>query len=313
MATSADYFRPELIAALGGTRLRAAYIADGWIAGGHVSRRLGSSLDLAEHKSYSPGDEVRHIDWKLHARTDRYYVRRFEDETNRLFHLMVDCSGSMSYRGRQSVWSKWTCAATIAASISLVIQAGGDAIGWSIHGGHKGQGGGAEDERDRGEITRSAATVSRLADRLDQLQPGGSTDLGAAIELLRQRLRRRAVLVAISDWLDPPARYSAAIANWLAAGHQLFAIHVLDPDELDFPTGQVERLIDLEDASEVRVDPLIVRDRYRELFERHQRQLQEALRPTGGWTPNSRLCIVDTSQSLAPALVHAFAGRQVVL
>ena len=290
-AGSASYFDPELLAALSPLRLRAARVADGWSAGGFLSRRYGSSVDFADHKAYSSGDDVRHIDWKLNARTDRFYVRRFNAEASRLFHFLLDGSGSMGYRGERSPWSKWDCAATLAASLMTVVLAGGDAAGWSIATDYAGdvQVAGAASQF---EPSQSPQGLDRFTRAVDAYHPARHVDLPKHIRLLASTLTRRTNIVVVSDWLDPTEGLRLAVAEVLFAGHQVLAAQVLDRDEVDFPGGRPAAFVDAEDGSTVLVDPLAAAGAYADAFERHQRELDavsQQLSGTGGRFTMQRL------------------------
>ena len=277
-AGSANYFDPELLAALSPLRLRAARVADGWSAGGFLSRRYGSSVDFADHKAYSSGDDVRHIDWKLNARTDRFYVRRFNAESSRLFHFLLDGSGSMGYRGTRSPWSKWDCAATLAASLMTVALSGGDAAGWSIATGDAEVAGAAA----QFEPLQSPQVLDRFTRAVDSHRPAGRVNLSKHIRLLASTLTRRTNIIVVSDWLDPTDGLRLAVAEVLFAGHQVLAAQVLDRDEVDFPGGSPAAFVDAEDASAVHVDPLAAAAGYADAFERHQRELDAVCQQLSG-------------------------------
>ena len=135
MPTEQSYLDPVVLAKVGHLQLRAKYVVEGFVAGLHQSRFKGHSLEFAQHREYSTGDELKHIDWKVYARTDRFFVKQFEEETNLRLHIILDASGSMRFKGTNSAFSKYDYAATLGASLSYLTLRQGDAVGLSISGG----------------------------------------------------------------------------------------------------------------------------------------------------------------------------------
>ncbi len=292
---SQSYFDPNLIASLSGLRLRAARVADGWISGGYASRRYGSSVEFADHKSYSPGDEARHIDWKLHAKTDRYFVRRFEDESNRQFHFLLDCSGSMRFKGANSPWSKWECAATVLVSLAHVCLAAGDAIGWCFY---------AEKIIQWAQATRTESALAQLVKTLEMQDPVGVANLPDALLDVAERLTRRTCVIVLSDFMDPIAQLDVAFSRLLFAGHQIFAIQVVDNDEIDFPLSQVGRFIDYEDQSVVVADPALIRGQYQMLINQHVEELHRLFQRLNSSRIQCEKCTLNTSESISPRIIE---------
>lgn len=242
--------------------LRARVVADGVLAGGHRSKRFGSSSEFAEHKLYAPGDDLRRLDWRAFARLDRYFVRRHLDETTIEVALVVDTSGSMAYaggaRGRYST-SKLEAAKTWAAALAWLAVHHGDAVGVSLFAG-------AERVQLAPRARRDQLGV--VLDALAAVQPSGSTALAETLEAVAERLTRRALVVVISDLFDCGADEGLRALEPLGVlrrmGCDALILHTLDRDELELPFDGVVRFEDLEGDRVVQVEAPLVRDSYLE-------------------------------------------------
>ena len=293
---SQDCFDPELLASIGSLSLRAATIADGLLAGSYQSRRLGNSIDFADHKLYSPGDDTRHLDWKLNARTDRYFLKRFHDESNRHFHFLIDSSGSMRFQGGNSRWSKITCASTIAIALAMVCHQRGDAIGWSTF---------SEQASQWNDATSTPSAPNRMLTQLDALTCENQSNWNEALTLATRRLKRRTCLIILSDMLDHIEDLQQALQPLLFAGHQIFVLQILDSDEIKFPLARVSQCVDLERGDKLSIDPILIRDNYLAAFERHQQELRSTF-TSFGKSHQCRIDTLDTSASLSMRLREVF-------
>ena len=243
---------PAAVARLGDLKLRARTIVEGALAGLHRSPHHGASVEFAEHKEYSPGDEIRRIDWKAYGKFDKYYVKRYEEETELRAFLMVDCSGSMGYAGAGV--SKLTYASWLAAGLSYLLlrqqdQAGLVAFGKNLRtyvpprgrGGH----------------------LVTLLESLEALTAEGETDLLRAIDYVSDVARRRSLIVLFSDVLDTGVETTVRLLRGLRARrHDVALFHVLDGDELRLPFEGPTRFEGMEGPSELLADPRAVRGEY---------------------------------------------------
>lgn len=242
--------------------LRARVVADGVLAGTHRSRRFGSSSEFAEHKVYSPGDDLRRLDWRAFARLDRYFVRRHEDETNLEVALVVDTSASMAYaggaRGAFSV-SKLEAAKTLAASMAYLAVHHGDAASVSLFAGEE-----------RGQLAPRARRdhLGPILELLERARADGKTALREQLERVGERLVRRALVVVVSDLFECGADEGFSALEPLGVlrrmGCDAIVLHTLDRDELELPFDGVVRFEDLEGERFVQVDAPLVRDSYLE-------------------------------------------------
>jgi uncharacterized protein (DUF58 family) len=255
---AADLLEPRTIYGIAPLELRARVVGDGALAGVHRSRRFGSSSEFAEHKLYAPGDDLRRLDWKAYARMDRYFVRRYEDETNLEVALIVDTSGSMAYaggaRGAFSV-QKLEAARTLAAGVAWIASQHSDAPGLSLFAG---------DERAELPPRARRDHLGALFETLERARPDGETHLEEALRRVGERLVRRALVVVISDLIDCTPASLAPLGVMRRRGCDVIILQTLDRDELELPFDGVVRFEDLEGEREVQVDAPLVREAYLE-------------------------------------------------
>ncbi len=292
-ARARQFLDPAVIARLGTLELRARTIVEGFLAGLHRSPFKGFSVEFAEYRQYLPGDDLQTIDWKVYARSDRFYVKKFEDETNLDCHLMVDASGSMAYGSRGI--TKFEYAACLAASLGYLMTRQRDAVGLT-----------AFDETIVEMLPASAKPghLRALLLALDRLRPGRATDVSKPLHRLADALSKRGMVVLISDLLDDPAAVIKGLRHFHFRGTDVIVFHVLDPDELEFPFERATRFEDLETHEEVMAVPGVVREHYlREigaLVDRYRREL-------GGAGIDYHL--VSTAQPLELALMAYLTAR----
>jgi uncharacterized protein (DUF58 family) len=284
--------------------VRARAIAEGVLVGHHRSRRFGSSTEFAEHKLYSPGDELRHLDWKAYARNDRYFVRRWEEEASLDIHLVVDASGSMGYGGgARGAYhhSKLDYACSLAAAIGWLAARRSDGVGLSVFA------------RDEVASLQPRARRDHLAEvfkLLEGARADGVTDLFGVTEKVGARMSRNALVVVFTDLLDVGADALAPLSVLRRRGADVLVLHTLDDDELDFPFDGVVRFVDMEGDREVQVDAPGVRGAY---LEELQAFLDEAQRDAA--SRDLRYALARTSEAPAAVLrralpVSALTGGQ---
>ena len=272
---------PSVLSKLGGLKLRVRAITEGVLTGLHRSPHHGQSVEFAEHREYAPGDELRHVDWKAYARFDKYYVKRYEQETNLRAHLVVDASGSMGFRGAEDRLTKLEYASALAASMAWLLVRQQDAAGLVL----------ASDRVVRAIAPRAAAShVAAVVDALEQAAPAGETRLGAALDWLVENARRRATVVVFSDLLDADPAFLKRIAQLAKRKHEVTIFHVLDPTELDFPYDDTTLFNSMEDG---RVVEATGRDVRRGSLEELNRWLEEVRRAAAEADVDYALCRTD--------------------
>jgi uncharacterized protein (DUF58 family) len=264
------FLDPAVVARLGTLELKARTIVEGFLSGLHRSPFKGFSVEFAEYRQYIPGDDLSTIDWKVYARSDRYYVKKFEEETNLDCHLMIDVSGSMGY-GSHHAMTKFAYSACLAAALAYLMNRQRDAVGLT-----------AFDE----DIVAMLASSSRTGHlramllTLDRLKPGQKTNVSKPLHLLADSLSKRGMVVLISDLLDDPDAVIRGLKHFQFRGTDVIVFHVLDPDEVEFPFERATRFEDLETREEVMAVPQVVRDHYlkemRALIDRYRRELGSA-------------------------------------
>ena len=266
---SRRFLDPAVIARLGTLELKARTIVEGFLAGLHRSPFKGFSVEFAEYRQYIHGDDLATIDWKVYARSDRYYVKKFEEETNLDCHLLLDVSGSMGYGSRGL--TKLEYGACVAASIAYLLNRQRDAVGLL-----------AFDEQVVDMLPASARPghLRALLVMLERLRLGAKTNVSKPLHQLADSLSKRGIVVLISDLLDDPEAVIRGVRHFRYRGTDVIVFHVLDPDEIEFPFERASRFEDLETGEEVMAVPGLVREQYiREmglLIDRYRHQLGAA-------------------------------------
>ena len=291
--TPRQFLDPAVIARLGTLDLKARTVVEGFLSGLHRSPFKGFSVEFAEYRQYIHGDDLSTIDWKVFARSDRYYVKKFEEETNRDCHLLIDVSGSMAYRSQGM--SKFEYAACLAASLGYLMNRQRDGVGLM-----------AFDDRTVSALPASTRPghVRNLLVELSRLSPGRPTNVAKPLRQLAEALTRRGMVVLISDLLDEPDAVVRGLKLFHHRGSDVLVFHVLDPDEIDFPFDRATRFEDLETNEEVMAVPGMVRAHYlkqmQALIGRYRREL-------GGAGIDYQL--VNTKEPLELALMKYLSTR----
>lgn len=253
MAGISEFLSPEMMRKLEALALRSRYVVEGLRAGAHASRLKGASVEFADHRQYVKGDNLRHLDWKVFGRTERFYVRQFEQETNLRVHLILDGSASMgfSYADRPS---KYDFACRIAAAFGYVVCKQQDSLGLTVF-----------DNALREEIpNRSGMRHLRLIlEKLSANRPRGLTDTGHALHALAERSLRRGLIVILSDLFDDPEALFRAVAHFRKKLHDVILLQILDPAELEFSFDGVAEFVDMETGEKLEVDPALARAAYK--------------------------------------------------
>jgi uncharacterized protein (DUF58 family) len=263
------FLDPAVVARLGTLELKARTIVEGFLTGLHRSPFKGFSVEFAEYRQYMPGDDLSTIDWKVYARSDRYYVKKFEEETNLDCHLMIDVSGSMGYGSR--AMTKFEYGACLAAALAYLMNRQRDAVGLTAFDSRVVQ---MLPARSRAGHLRSLLLT------LDQLTLGRETDVSKPLHQLADSLTKRGMVVLISDLLDDPDAVIRGLKHFQFRGTDVLVFQILDPDEIEFPFDRATRFEDLESSDEVMAVPAVVRSHYLKeigrLIDRYRRDLGAA-------------------------------------
>lgn len=245
----------EVLAEIGSLSFRARTLADSVLHGMHRSKHHGSSVEFSEHKKYSPGDDVRHLDWRAYARHDRDYIKQFEDEANLSALLIVDISGSMRYRreGAEKQLSKQDYAMTCAGALAYLLARQGDAVGLASF---------ADDFKMEVPSRARRGQLQEIFSRLESLESEGGTRFGSALNQLAEGISKRMSLIVFSDLLDTNSEALQALSRVAARRHDVTLFHLLDPDELDFPFEGSTLFTDLEGDRSVPIDAHAIKSAY---------------------------------------------------
>ena len=269
-AQGSNAFEPEVLDKLSGLELVARTVVEGFMAGQHRSPQRGSSVEFAQHRPYVPGDEMRHIDWQIFARTDRLVVKEFVEETNLSCHLLVDASESMRFAsGTRSKldYARW-CAATLAYLVILQRDSAGIALF-------------DEEVREMRPPTNGKHQIAEILNVLENAEPSGVTSTGNVLHQLGGHLSRRGIVAIFSDFFDDLDKIVQGLRRLTFAGHEPILFQILDPQEVEFDYDRLRRLDGLEGLGRLKVDPKAIRSAYKEEIEKAQEDLRREARQLG--------------------------------
>ena len=258
MAVGVDkrkYLRPETGALLNSISLRARLVVEGYIIGHHRSPYHGFSVEFAEHRSYGPGDEIKHIDWKLFGKTDRLYVKRYEEETNLRAHIILDTSKSMLYSSAEV--SKLSYANSLAASLSYLMINQQDAVGIAKFS-----------EKIDTFIPPKArpSHLNLILSQLDDKDSGNDTQIGMVLHELADRIKKRGMVILISDLLDKPENIMKGLKHFRHQNQEVIVFHIQDRKESEFDFDTRTKFFDMETGEEIVTEPWHIRSNYNELI-----------------------------------------------
>lgn len=287
---------PELIHRLEPLPLRARLVVEGFLTGLHRSPYHGFSVEFAEHRMYQPGDPLRHVDWKVYARTGRYVIKQYQEETNLRAMIVLDASGSMNFQAGGHA-SKWEYGRTVAAAFIYLLLGQRDAVGLTVF-----------DDGPREILPARSATTwrSELFASLEKHQPGGETDLGKALHRVAEKQGRRGFVILISDLLYDPEQVLEGLHHFRHDGHDVLVLQILDPRELDFALGNEARFVDLEHKERsITANPWQIGSVYREEMEHYLALIQD-----GCARHNVQHQLITTDTPVEQALISLLIARQ---
>lgn len=259
MIDKRKYLRPEMVARLDNMFLRARLVVEGYLIGQHKSPYHGFSVEFAEHRAYGPGDEIRHLDWKLYGKTDRYYIKRYEEETNLRSYLILDTSRSMTFKSGPV--SKLDYASYLTAALAYLMLHQRDGIGLVLF--HK--------TIQRFVPPRSnPGHVNSILRQLDRIEPGPETNLGPVLNTLAERIKKRGLIVLISDLFDDPEAVLHGLKHFHHNKQEVIVFQILDRQELEFQFSTRTRFVDLESGLRLTTEPWQIRSAYTTLMEELQ-------------------------------------------
>lgn len=263
------YLDPLVLAKLQGLELRARRIVEGYVSGLHCSPFHGFSIEFAEHREYVPGDDLRYVDWKVFGRTDKVYLKQYEEETNLITYLLLDVSESMRYRSRWAALSKLEYAQCVAAALSYLVLQQQDSVGLVTF-----------DAENRALVRPSSnpSHLKQLLHVMEEAVPQRKTAMGPIFHDLAERLKKRGIVIVLSDLFDDVGGMLSGLKHFHHRRHEAILFHVLDPAELDFNFDRTTLFKGLEQLPEVLTDPRAIRQAYRNEVQAYLQQLRRGCR-----------------------------------
>jgi uncharacterized protein (DUF58 family) len=299
MSTLAQTFDPRTLAALEGLDFKARYVMEGFLTGLHQSPFHGFSVEFSDYRNYQPGDDLRHLDWRLFARSDRLCIKRYMQETNVRFYVVVDTSASMAYKGNAAWGSKLDCARLLAAGLTWFLLRQNDAAGMITLSGD-----GAGVPR----FIRPSQRPSQfglMLRHLEQLSPAGGACLAELLQHTVRLVHRRSVILFFSDLLEPADEVALGLKQLRFHGHECIVFQVLDRDETDFPFAEARVFQDLETGHERSINPGAVREKYLQRFGQFMDGYRELFRGQ-----EMAHCVVHTDENPGRALAMFLRERK---
>ncbi len=265
------YLEPQLVERLNHLQVSARSVVEGSITGLHRSPMKGASVEFRQHRAYAPGDEPRLLNWRVLARTDRPYIKEYDEETNLRCLLMLDCSGSMAY-GTSKSGPKFEYAAKLIASLAYLMLGQSESVGLAL----------CSSRIEHWLAPRAATTqLSRVIEALERTSPRGEARIDTAMQEAADRLGKRSLVIVVSDCFTPIRTLRQGLARLRHDRHETIVLQVLDSDEVQFPFRTWSRLRGLEGEKAQLCEPAVVRKIYLENFRRHRRELEDTCRALG--------------------------------
>ncbi len=247
------YLNPQVLARLDNISLIARLVVEGYIIGLHKSPYHGFSVEFAEHRPYMPGDEIKHIDWKIYAKTDRYYIKQFEEETNLRSYILLDISGSMGYTSGSI--TKLDYGSYLAAALSYLMLKQQDAVSLILF-----------DKTINTYLPPLAkqSHLNQVLKALEKTQPGTETKIAPILHEFAEKIKKRGLIILISDLLDDPPAVLKALKHFRHKGHEVVLFHLFDRQELSFDFARQTQFVDMENGSSLITEPWHIQETYQQ-------------------------------------------------
>jgi len=257
------YLEPEMVARLSNMSLRARLVVEGYIIGQHKSPFHGFSVEFAEHRSYGPGDEIRHVDWKLYGKTDRYYVKQYEEETNLRAYILLDTSRSMEYASNKI--SKLDYGNYLSAALAYLMINKQDGVGLTLF----------DNQIQKFIPPRSKPShINTILTHLDTIGTGKDTDVGIVLHEMAERIKKRGLVILISDLFDEPENIIKGLKHFRHNKQEIIVFHIMDRQELDFNFTNRTKFKDMETDEQITTEPWKIRKIYQESIQLYQDELR---------------------------------------
>ena len=289
------YLNPETVSKLKGMELKAKMVVEGFIAGLHKSPYHGFSVEFAEHRQYMPGDNIRNIDWKVYAKSDRYYIKQFEEETNLKAYILLDCSASMAYSSGDRI-SKLDYAGLLTGALSYMMLRQRDAVGLVTF----------DDKLRRYIPPRSkSGHLHLLLNEIASQKPSEATDISATLHEMAERIKRRGLIIIMSDLLDDADKIISGLKHFRYNKHEMIVFHILDPRERDFAFPSEAVFKDMETGEELTTQPYQIKHAFAQQAKAFSDEIATACRQS-----NINYFPIDTSMPFDTALYGFLSKRE---
>jgi uncharacterized protein (DUF58 family) len=292
-----QWLDPKVLDKLGRLELKARQAVEGFMSGMHRSPHRGASVEFAEHREYVPGDDLRHLDWRIFGRSDRFGIKRYEEETNLTLSLVLDASESMSYAGPDRV-SKFKYAAMVCATLAYLVLDHRDSAALALT---------SEDVERWVPGATSPGHLLAITAAIEKAKLVRKTDPGLALRELAQRLPPRSIVALVSDFFVPVDRVLAGIRALRTKRQDVIVFQVLDRDEVEFPFDRMVKFEGLEGTGELIADPQALRQAYLDVFQAHQAKLKKGCLDNG---VDFRVLLTDTPLDVALTSYLSLRGRR---
>ena len=289
------YLQPDVVSRLANMELVARLVVEGFITGLHKSPYHGFSVEFAEHRQYMPGDEIKHLDWKIYGRTDRYYIKQFEEETNLKSYIILDASRSMSYSSGGRI-TKLEYASYITGALAQLMVQQRDAVGFTIY-----------DEKVRTYMPPHATKsyLKEILRQLEKLEASNRTATADSLHIIAERIKRRGLVIILSDLFDRPDQVMSALRHFRHKKNEVIVMQILDPMERSFAFGRDAVFKDLETAEELMTQPWHIQKAYQQEMKRFLDSYKRECREN-----NIDYILLDTSIPFDVALFEYLHKRQ---
>ena len=257
------YLEPEMVARLSNMSLRARLVVEGYIIGQHKSPFHGFSVEFAEHRAYGPGDEIRHIDWKLYGKTDRFFVKQYEEETNLRSYILLDTSRSMEYKSNKI--SKLDYGNYLSAALAYLMINQQDGVGLTLF----------DNQIQTFIPPRSKPShVNTILTHLDKIGSGKDTDVGIVLHEMAERIKKRGLIILISDLFDETENIINGLKHFRHNKQEIIVFHVMDRKELNFDFSNRTKFKDMETDEQITTEPWKIRKIYQQAIQSYQDELR---------------------------------------
>ncbi len=289
------YLDPKVLSRIARLELKARQIVEGYVTGLHRSPYHGFSIEFAEHREYVAGDDLRHLDWKVWGRSDRYYIKQYEQETNLRAYLVLDTSESMRYKGESATMNKYDYACYVAASLAYLILKQQDAVGLAMF------------DADIHRFVRPSSVSAHLREMLHEMEHHEArekTNIGVILHNLAEMVSQRGIVILVSDMFDSVENIMFGVRHLRHRKHEVILFHILDHDELEFPFQQMTMFLGLEEYPDLLCDPRALKRAYLSELNSYLKELKRGCRHNG-----VDYVLMDTREPIEVALTTYLARR----